>query len=189
MIPRPAAAHPVTVPSAARARPGWARRVATAGVGVLAVVFVLATAGPRVLPYRVSYVRSGSMAPAMPVGALAVFVPTRATDLARGDVIAFVPPRATDAEMVAHRIVDVERTADGRSFVTRGDANARPDRWRIPARGEGWRQTVVVPYLGYGLAAMTVPAVRISLIAGLAVLVAASLLAALWRPTRGASPG
>ena len=185
------------MPSASTADAGrgrrirWARRIRDLGGAALLLVllvgFVLVTAGPRVLPYQVRYVRTGSMAPAVPVGALAVYVPTRAADLVPGDVIAFVPP-GRSTEVVAHRIVDVETTPDGRAFVTRGDANARPDTWRVPARGTGWRQTLALPYLGYALAALVRPVVRLGLLGALTVAVAAALLVRLWRPGRRPVP-
>ncbi|MFO1537218.1 MAG: signal peptidase I [Actinomycetota bacterium] len=178
--PRPEAAP---VPSGARARSGWGRRIGVAATLCVVAGFLLATSGPRVLPYRVSYVRSGSMTPAVPVGALAVFRPAQAADLRPGDVIAFAAPRGR-SEVIAHRIVGTEGAGAGRAFVTRGDANPAPDAWRVPARGTGWRQVLVVPYLGYGLAALTRPLVRTGLLVTVAGLGAVALLVALWRPER-----
>jgi signal peptidase len=183
----PARPDAAPVPPGERARSGWGRRIAVAATACVVTGLLLAAAGPRVLPYRVSYVRSGSMTPAVPVGALAVFRPARATDLGPGDVIAFAAPRGR-TDVIAHRIVGTEGAGPQRAFVTRGDANPAPDAWRIPARGTGWRQVLVVPYLGYGLAALTRPMVRAGLLSAVAVLGATTFLVALWRPDRRAGP-
>lgn len=171
------------VPSGGRGRRGWGRRVLTLVGTTLLVVFALLTLGPRVLPYRVWYVRSGSMAPTMPVGSLTVFRPTAARELGRGDVIAFHAPGG-DGALVAHRIVRVVTTPTGRAFETRGDANGRRDAWRVPARGTGWRAEVAIPYLGYALAVLTVPAVRLVAIAFVAIVAAVVILIEVWRPRR-----
>lgn len=151
------------------------------GAGLLLCGFLAVTVGPRVLPYKVMYVRSGSMRPTMGVGALAVYVPTPAATLGRGDVIAFSPPDHP-GELVSHRIHKVVDGASGRTFVTKGDANAEPDPWRVPATGTGWRMVAAVPFVGYAVAAMTVPAVRFGLVVLLAVWAAAVLLIDMWRP-------
>ena len=177
----------VVAPPPGRRRRAWGRRLlALGGLAVLAG-FLAVTVGPRVLPYRVLYVRSGSMAPGAPVGSLALFRPARAASLHRGDVIAFTPI-GRPGTPVAHRIVRIERTGTGRAFVTRGDANPLPDPWRIPARGSGWREVGVVPGLGYGLAALTRPTVRLTAIVLVALAGAGTSLVAIWRPRR-ATPG
>jgi len=188
-------ALPATGPSAAstdRVRPpargrrgGWARRLFVAGsivfAGVMLVGFLAVTVGPRVLPYKVMYVRSGSMRPTMGVGALAFYVPAPAAELGTGDVIAFSPPDAP-GELVSHRVHKVVDGPSGRAFVTKGDANTSPDAWQIPATGTGWRMVGVVPFVGYGVAAMTIPMVRFGLVVLMAVWAAAILLIDLWRP-------
>lgn len=118
-----------------------------------ALVMLGVAVGPRVLPYKTYYVRSGSMEPTIPVGALALYRPVDATQLTAGDVIAFARP-GRNGEMVSHRIVRTEVGPEGRGFVTKGDANGAPDDWRIPVQGEGWRYSTHVPVLGYAVGAM-----------------------------------
>lgn len=73
-------------------------------------------------------VESPSMAPSIPVGALAVMEPTSEAEADRlqvGEVIAFSHPEID--QLVLHRIIDV-RVVDGVTyFQTKGDANAAPD--------------------------------------------------------------
>ncbi len=104
---------------------------------------------------------SDSMAPEMPVGSLAIIVPTsplsaietktlsaekiRAaadyTQLAIGDIVAYQPD-PQDATLVIHRIVGIAALADGTlSFTTKGDNNRVPDRDKVSdfqIRGVVW---------------------------------------------------
>ena len=172
-------------PPARGRRGGRVRRLFVAGsigfAGLMLVGFLAVTVGPRVLPYKVMYVRSGSMRPTMGIGSLAVYVPTPAAELGKGDVIAFSPPDKP-GELVSHRVHKVVDGASGRAFVTKGDANAAPDAWQIPATGTGWRMVGVVPVVGYGVAAMTVPLIRFGMVALMALWAATILLLDVWRP-------
>jgi len=180
----PAPTDPALPPGRGR-RGGWIRRLfvvlTIAFAGFLLVGFLAVTVGPRVLPYKVMYVRSGSMRPTMAVGSLAVYVASPAERLGKGDVIAFSPPDKP-GELVSHRVHEVVDGPSGRAFVTKGDANARPDAWQIPATGTGWRMVGVVPFVGYAVAAMTIPFVRFGLVVLMAVWAAAVLLVDVWRP-------
>src|SRR5207253_10765508 len=104
------------------------------------VIAVVAIA-PRFLPVQTFFVRSGSMRPTIAVGAQAFYTPVDSRDLQRGDIIIFRRPGGT-GELVTHRIFAVEHTGSGTQFVTKGDANALPDPWRVPATGHGWRYVV-----------------------------------------------
>ncbi len=142
---------------------------AVVGVAVLAVVLGV---GPRFLPYRTSTVEGRSMTPTLPLGSEIVLRPVAASKLRVGDIITFHKPNQP-SELVTHRIVRIERTTTGRRFVTKGDANAVPDSWRVPAVGTGWREAFEVPYVGYLVQGLREPLVRL----GVAVLVVLSLTA------------
>jgi signal peptidase len=128
------------------------------------LVILAATVGPRVLPYQTYFVRSGSMEPTIPVGALVVLTKTDPDALGVGDIITFENPDDPDV-LVTHRIVVVDDSADGRLCRTKGDANDQPDPWRVPATGNGWRYAFDVPVLGYVFGYLGTPAARLGLLA------------------------
>lgn len=151
--------------------------LATVGIAAVGI-------GPRVLGYRTLFVRSPSMSPGIPVGALAVYLPVDADELRPGDVIAFRSP-GRGGHLVTHRIVRIEPTPrEGDVFVTKGDANATEDPWRIPATGRGWRYAFAVPYAGYAVAMLGLPAVRLATLLAAVLTLAGACLGALWRPRR-----
>jgi signal peptidase len=159
-------------------------KVAAALVLVPAVAFVaFAVLGPMVLPYQAKVVRSGSMRPTIPVGALAVYRPVSSTDLRVGDVIAFTRPGGT-GEVVTHRIFKIEQDGGKREFVTKGDANSAPDDWRVPATGTGWRYRFSIPAAGYALVALASTFGKVGVLGMAVAAVAFVLLVQLWRPTQ-----
>ncbi len=125
------------VPAAAPA-PGFplasaaARLLVRASFAAAALGLAVLAIGPRLYPFQSFYVRSGSMAPTIPVGALVIATAAQADDLKVGDVIVFERPDHPGT-MVVHRIHAVEHTAVGKAFITKGDANAGPDGWRLDA--------------------------------------------------------
>jgi signal peptidase I len=69
--------------------------------------------------------RSGSMAPAMPTGALALVQDRAARTVSVGDVVSTIGGTGI---RTTHRVVDLRRASDGRmTLVTRGDANDTDD--------------------------------------------------------------
>ena len=171
-------------------RAAWGA-VTALGFGLLVVLIAAAAAlavGPRFLPYQALPVLTGSMEPAIPVGSLAIDVPVRADDLVVGDVITFRHP-LNPSEYVTHRIVAVETDATGRRFVTKGDANAQPDSWRVIGTGDGLRVAVVIPAVGQAIADLARPAVRLAIFALALSIIAGLVLLEIWRPRhRGVRP-
>lgn len=119
-----------------------------AGVGTVALVlFAAVLVGLRVGGYSTAVVMSGSMAPAIPMGAL-IFVEPIAPATARvGDVITFVLPD----RLVTHRVVAIERDDAGLRLVTKGDANEAVDSGGVRADGAVGAVRLSVPLVGYGL--------------------------------------
>lgn len=107
--------------------------------------------GPRFLPYKALIVRSGSMSPTIPTGSVAFYRQESASQVRIGQVIVFGEP-GSPTVTVTHRVVRILNLPSGRYFVTKGDANAVDDNWRVPAKGTGWVVTYHLPYLGYALA-------------------------------------
>jgi signal peptidase len=115
------------------------------GALVLGVVCLVI---PKLLGAIPLTILSGSMAPSMPAGALAVVGPTDATQARVGDVLTY-QPEPDDPMLVTHRVIAVSTNAQGEvSLTLQGDANSAPD--EQPVRPEQVRGAVVyaVPYVG-----------------------------------------
>jgi signal peptidase len=142
--------------------------MATTFVVALAAVFFVSHARPQI-------VMTGSMAPGIPVGALIVTLPLR-REAVPGDVILF--PHPWRHATVVHRVVAVEHGAVDSDYITKGDANDQEDGWRTPVASATDRVIATIPYLGYILAVVGLPVVRLSV--GLLVLafVPSTLIAA-----------
>ena len=134
----------------------WIARSFMAMLAAAIVLAVAAGVGPKFLPYRTYEVLSGSMAPALPVGALIVDVPQDAAAIRPGDVITFTRPD-NPGEQITHRVVRREDGPFGAVFVTKGDANGTPDSWRVAADGEAWKTVFAAPLVGYLLGAARTP--------------------------------
>lgn len=101
-----------------------ARAVVTvaAVVGALCALLLVVA---LVLGIRPVVLRSGSMAPEMPTGALVLTVPVAAEQIAPGDVVTVQDPLVD--RLVTHRVLTTEQV-DGRWQATlQGDANSAPD--------------------------------------------------------------
>ena len=183
-------------PAATAARSGaWrglgrlANHVVTAllvfAVGALLVVNV----GPLVLPYRVYTVLSGSMSPTIPVGSEVVLRQADAAQIRVGDVITFTRP-GHPGQLVTHRVAAITRDPQtgAPEFITKGDANAVSDDWRIPAQGTGLKYAFHVPFIGYAFAMLQSPIGRICFILAPALLLAAVVLNDVWK-SPGAADG
>lgn len=114
------------------------------GTVLLAAVLV-----PRVVGATPYTVLTDSMEPTYPPGALVVVRPTPFEDLRVGDVITY-QIESGKPEVATHRIIDFTVNLTGeRRAITRGDANAIPDREPVrdvQVRGRLWYS---VSYLGY----------------------------------------
>lgn len=118
-------------------------------LGLAVLFFVFALLMPTVFSGSLAIVRSSSMQPAMPAGALALMVPVAPEEVRVGDIIAFTPP--WDPEVtVSHRVVEVINDG-GLFFHTKGDALEGPDPWIMPAEYVTGRVVFNVPYLGFAV--------------------------------------
>jgi signal peptidase len=110
---------------------------------------------PRLLGWAIQPVLSGSMAPSMPQGSLAIVQPADPGRIVPGTTIVFDDPLARGRQ-VAHRVVRVVPGAPVR-YETQGDANLRADPLPIPIASVsgvvGWN----VPGLGTVVAALAGP--------------------------------
>jgi signal peptidase len=157
-----------------------ARLILRTSLGVVVLGLVALVVGPRLYPFESFYVRSGSMSPTIPVGALVIATRVPAAELGVGDVILFHrPDRPTT--MVVHRIYAVEQTPTGRAFVTKGDANGSPDSWTVPAVGEGWRAVYSFSRAGFAVGWLHAAASRRGWLGAVAIVAAVMALITIWQ--------
>jgi signal peptidase len=116
--------------------------------------------GPRVLPYRVFEVLSGSMTPTIPVGAEVFDQVVPGDSLLVGDIITYEHP-SRPGVYITHRVVGIDRTTPVPTLMTRGDANGASDPWRVPVQGSMLRVAAHVPLLGYALGGLASPLAKI----------------------------
>jgi signal peptidase len=173
------ATHPTTTKKAGKA-------VFSRLVTVLCVAALVFAVGAILLPGLLGLQRyvitGGSMTGTIPKGSVIYSRITPVGRLEAGDIITFTPPGMSGA--VTHRIIALEQGPEGQpAFRTKGDFNEAADPWNPITLNEPVQARYVfhVPLLGYGLAALSVRAVRIALIGLPAVLIALSLLWSLWR--------
>lgn len=123
------------------------RTVSFGLMGLGALAFFVFSALPRMAGYEVRAVLSGSMEPAISTGA-AIYIDTSAKEAFEiGDIIVFPSPGRP--EPTVHRIAGIHNDDGVRTYVTRGDANSRPDPEWVP-HGDVIGETVLdIPYAGY----------------------------------------
>jgi signal peptidase len=160
--------------------PAAARLIVKASFVAVLLGLVTLTAGPRFFPFQSFYVRTSSMSPTIPVGALVVATRAPAAELGAGDVIVFERPDRPGT-MVVHRIYAVEQTPSGRAFITKGDANSSPDSWQVPATGEGWRATYSVSRAGFAVGWLHAALTRRGWLGALAIVAAVCALISIWQ--------
>ena len=101
--------------------------------------------------YRLYSVMSGSMAPAIPVGSVAVVKPSEHFSV--GDVITFRNVGArTAGDNTTHRVVDIDGFPGDYTFTTKGDANDASDSDKVGQYRVIGRVLFSVPLIGYLLA-------------------------------------
>jgi len=149
----------------------------------LAVLAVGAYAALLVLGYQPVAVYSGSMAPAIKTGSLAIERSVPADEVRVGDVITFGNPYAPD-RLVTHRVVEKLHARDGRvGYRTKGDANARRDPWTIELPAEVGTVQGSVPYAGYALVYARTREVRSAVIGLMALMLLSAMLRRVWMPS------
>jgi len=168
-------------------RPGGERR-ALRWAGAAATVLCLLLAAILLVPAALGFQRyvivSGSMSGTYDRGSIVFDEEVPVSDLKVGDSITYEPPAgASPEELLTHRIVWIGHDKGGGAvFRTQGDANPIADPWTFSLdKPEQARVAFSVPYVGYLLAALSIPTVRMLAIGIPAVLVALLILAGIWR--------
>jgi signal peptidase I len=128
----------------------WLQRIAV----VVAVAISVAVAASVVAVvvgthdgYQAVAMQTGSMAPAIEPGDLAIIRRTEPSAIRVGDAITFQAP-ISGSPIVTHRVVSVDHSPAGPSFHTKGDANQSPDPWIVHYATSGWTVTRVLRGVG-----------------------------------------
>jgi signal peptidase I len=110
----------------------WAVREALlTAAAVFGVICAVAALGAVVFDVRPLIFRTGSMAPEMPTGALALARTVPADELDVGDVVSV---RRADGVRVTHRVVDLRPAGSTVELTLQGDGNTDPDAVPYPVR-------------------------------------------------------
>jgi signal peptidase len=153
--------------------------IVAAGLCLAATILV-----PAALGYHRYVITGGSMDGTYDRGSVVFDREVPVSELQVGNVITYRPPADTGIDgLITHRIVSIHDQGNGDTFFrTKGDANAKPDPWRFtldqPTQG---RVSLSVPYVGYGIAALSLAPVRMLVIGLPALLIAIALSVRLWR--------
>ena len=163
-----------------------ARRVGNALCALLiaaGLLFGLFLVGPALMGWERYVIVSGSMTGTYDKGSLVFDTTVPVASLRVGDVITYQPPAGGPKHLVTHRIAWIGRDrSGGRAFRTKGDANPIADPWRFTLdKPTQARVAFSVPYVGYALAALSIPKVRMLLIGFPALLIGLSVALSLWR--------
>jgi signal peptidase len=139
---------------------------------------------PKAFGYHRYVITGGSMTGTYDRGSIVFDKAVPVADLKVGDVITYSPPASTGVHgLITHRIISVkDHGTDGASYRTKGDANPAADPWRFqldqPTQA---KVAFAVPYLGYGIAALSMLPIRMLIIGLPALLIAFMLIARIWR--------
>ncbi|WP_346622221.1 signal peptidase I [Blastococcus montanus] len=154
-------------------------------VGFAVVMFAVLAVGPHLLGYRTMTMLTASMAPEIEPGDVTVATPIPVAEITEGMVITYHMPIGPRS-LVTHRVVTVERAADGGVTVqTKGDGNETVDPWTAGLVGDTvYEVQAVVPGLGHVLQLLRTPVLNQVLLYGAPALLAGWLLLTIWRPTR-----
>src|SRR4051794_4683504 len=128
---------------------------------------------PAMLGYQRYVIEGGSMGDSLPRGSIAYEEVVRTDQIHTGDVITYRPPGAT--RLRTHRVTWVGRDAHTgeRLFRTKGDANPTSDgpALTLPHSTQA-RLVTHVPLAGFAIEALSIRAVRMTVVGGPALAVA-----------------
>ncbi|HXB64472.1 MAG TPA: signal peptidase I [Solirubrobacteraceae bacterium] len=169
-------------PGRAGVRPGRALRVADRASSVLCalalvllgLVFLVRLAGYRPL---IDY--SSSMRPAINAGDVLISHGAPAQSIRPGDIVSF-SDRALQGRLVTHRVLAVHAEHQRLYFLTRGDANAAPERWSVARMGSVAKVDLRIPAVGWAAAWLNSGLARTATLSLLALALGAALLRRIW---------
>ncbi|HVW34253.1 MAG TPA: signal peptidase I [Acidimicrobiia bacterium] len=157
----------------------WAGRVLLAGA---LLVLLAVGVGPLTGTYRLATVLTGSMAPGMPAGSMAVLVPIDPAAVRVGDVITYQAP-LPDHRVVTHRVTEILAGGPHPVLRTKGDANATADPWTARLSGSpAWRRVGVVPWAGTAIRALRAAPVHRATVRLVPLVLLTVMLLGIWFP-------
>jgi signal peptidase len=173
-----------SLPRAERAgvRPSRALRLAdrassvlcALALALLALVLLMRLAGYRPL---IDY--SNSMRPAINAGDVLISHGAPAQSIRPGDIVSF-SDRALQGRLVTHRVLAIHAEDQRLYFLTRGDANAVPERWSVARTGSVARVDLRIPEVGWAFAWLNSGLARTATLSLLAFVLGAALLRRIW---------
>ncbi len=176
-----------------RPRGVWARGVRIAGrvpsaVCLLALLLLATALLGNAAGYRELIDRSASMSPAINPGDLLLVHAAPALSVEPGAIVTF-NDAALEGRLVTHRVISVRRLSGHLEFLTRGDANAAPERWSVPRQGTIGVIRARIPLIGRATIWMTGALARTLVLSLLALVLGVVALRRIWRPMgRGPTP-
>ena len=117
---------------------GW---IITSIIGVVIIWFSVG-----LFPFHPSLVASGSMRPVMDAGDVVIIAKAPGDVIKPGDVIQF---RKEEGITVMHRVIAVQETEEGKFFITKGDANAKPDKDPVIPQNVVGKHVLTIPKVGW----------------------------------------
>lgn len=112
----------------------------------VAMISVLAIWGSTgMLGFRPSIISSGSMTPALQVGDIIITIEASPDDIKIGDIIQY----SGENEIIAHRVVDIQKEGNTRFFITQGDNNNVPDQNPVHPSQIVGKLVLTIPKLGW----------------------------------------
>lgn len=160
------------------------RRVLSGIIVAAGLCLAAAMLLPAAFGYHRYVITSGSMTGAYDRGSIVFDKAVPVSDLEVGDVITYTPPASSGVDgLITHRIASIgNHGKDGFSYRTKGDANPDPDPWRFQLDQPTQAKVAFsIPYIGYGIAALSMLPIRMLIIGVPALLIAFALIARLWR--------
>jgi signal peptidase len=142
---------------------------------LLALVLLVRLAGYRPL---IDY--SNSMRPAVNAGDVLISHAVPAQSIRPGDIVSF-RDLALQGRLVTHRVLAIHAERQRLYFLTRGDANAVPERWSVAGTGTIAKVDLRIPEVGWAAAWLNNGLARIATLSLLALVLGAALLRRIWR--------
>lgn len=118
--------------------------IALYAILAVALVWVVAIAGTRLFGITPYAVTSGSMEPAIPVGAMVYVAPSDDGEYDKGDIVTY---KSAAGAYVTHRVIEVN--SSDRTVTVQGDANATPDASPVPLSTIVGKTEFAVPNMGF----------------------------------------
>jgi len=117
---------------------------------VAAVGIIWFTVG--LFPFQPALVGSGSMEPKMYPGDVVIIAKVPADNVELGDIIQFrVPEEVT----IMHRVIEIQETEEGgKLFITKGDANDKPDSEPVIPQNVVGKAVLTIPKIGWASVAV-----------------------------------